>query len=167
MKLFLYIFSFLLFFTGCSNKNYFVEAGNKYNVNYKTLRAIAEVESNNYPYVINVNKGHIFKGSHKFDNSFTANLYMDTILDTTFANYDIGVCQINNWWLDKLDLDNEDLLDPETNIEVAASIYAQNLKRCNYEIYCALSLYNTGKKNSTIGYKYAKKVLRARKKLFK
>jgi soluble lytic murein transglycosylase-like protein len=91
---------------------------------------------------------------------------MDYVLDPTFANYDIGVCQINKLWLKKMGLDNEDLLDRETNINVAAKIYLNNVRRCKNNIYCALSLYNTGKKNSKIGKKYANKVLKARKKLF-
>lgn len=167
-NLILAIIIIILMMTGCSSKkNYFIEASKKYNINYKTLRAIAEVESNNYEYVINVNKNHIFKGPHIFDNYFTANMYMDLVLDPTFANYDVGVCQINTFWLDKLGIDNEDLLDRKTNIYIAAKIYKDNLKRCKNNIYCALSMYNTGKKKSKAGYKYAKKVIKARNKLFK
>jgi hypothetical protein len=157
---------FGFFFIGCSQHNYFIEAGKRHHVNYKTLRAIAEVESHNYDYIVHLNYNHIFSGSHRFDGYLGANAYMDYVLDPTFANYNIGVCQINKIWLDIYDLDNEDLLDRETNIDIAARIYKQNLKRCKNNIYCALSLYNTGRKKSKIGRKYANRVLRARKKLF-
>lgn len=162
-----FLFSLLLF-TGCSNTNYFVEVGKKHNINYKTLRAIAEVESGNRPYTVNVNKSifNIQQGGHYFDSSIAANMYMDMVLDPLGLNYDIGLCQVNSSHLDRFDLDNEDLLDEETNIDIATRIYKWNLKQCDWKIVCALSMYNTGKKNSTVGKKYAKKVLDARKRLF-
>lgn len=166
--IFISILPFII--SGCSQKEpdyYFKKAGKKHNIDYKIMRSIAEVESNNRDYVINVNGSHLFKGSHYFESSFKANLYMDLVLDITFANYDIGVCQVNKWWLDKFDIDNEDLLDRETNINYATIIFKDNLKVCKEDIRCALSRYNTGKKSSKIGFKYADKVLSAKKRLFK
>lgn len=157
-----------IFFSGCVQKNHFIEAGKKYNVNHKTLRAIAEVESGNYSYVINVNKSifDVQRGYHRFDGWFTANLYMDTVLDPLGLNYDVGKCQINKIHFDKNDLDNEDLLDDKTNIYMAAKIYKYNVKACRGNLRCALSMYNTGRKKSKIGYRYADKVIKARKRLF-
>jgi len=91
---------------------------------------------------------------------------MDNFLERKNLNYDIGLCQINSWWLSRLNLKNEDLLDYRLNIFVAAKIYNDNVKLCNGDIYCALSMYNTGKKNSSIGIKYAKKVLAIRQKIY-
>ncbi len=90
---------------------------------------------------------------------------MDYVLDPLFLNYDIGICQINKVHLKRLKLDNEELLDRELNIDIAAKIYKYNLGKCNDEIICALSMYNTGYKNSTVGKKYAKKVLKVRRRL--
>ena len=158
----------IFFISGCSNKQYFVNSAEKYNINKDTLRAIAEVESNNESNVINVNASifNIQKGPHYFSNWFFANLYMDTILDPLFLSYDVGVCQINTQHLEKNGLDNEDLLDDEINIELAAKILRYNLNLCRGNYICALSLYNTGKKNSAKGIKYAHKVLMMRKKLY-
>ena len=130
--------------------------------------AICKKESNFNPYVINVNKSlfDIQKGPHSFTNWISANAYMDLVLDPLFLNYDIGICQINKLHLDRLGLDNEELLNEETNIEVAAKIYKWNLKSCNGNTMCALSMYNTGYKNSSIGKRYAKKVLKNRKEMF-
>ncbi len=170
LHLILFIF-FIVFFSGCSSKSLyqkFYDIAKQNNVNHKTLIAICKKESNLKPYVINVNKSifNIQKGPHYFDSAFTANLYMDFVLDPIFLNYDIGMCQINKVHLDRLDLDNDDLLDEETNIEVAAKIYKWNVKACKGDIICALSMYNTGYKNSSIGKLYAKKVLRKRKEMF-
>ncbi|NOQ32201.1 MAG: transglycosylase SLT domain-containing protein [Helicobacteraceae bacterium] len=165
---FIVALSLLLLFSGCSHKNYFKISAKKHNVNYKTLTAIASVESNHKSNVVNVNKSifDIQRGPHYFDNWFTANLYMDMVLDPLGLNYDVGICQINKIHFDRFNLDNEDLLDDEINIDAAARIYRWNVTKCKGQIVCALSMYNTGKGNSKTGKKYANKVLRARKRLF-
>ena len=167
--LYFLFYIFLLFFlSACSNKQYFIDSAQRHNLNQHTLRAIAEVESKNESNVINVNESifNIQQGSHYFDNWFTANLYMDTILDPLFLSYDVGVCQINTQHLDRNNLDNEDLLDDEINIELAAKILRHNLNLCGGDYMCALSMYNTGKKDSSRGKRYANKVMRARNRLF-
>ena len=162
---------FILLFSGCSSKSLyqkFFDIAKEHNVNHKTLIAICKKESNLKPYVVNVNKSifNIQRGGHYFSSAFSANMYMDFVLDPLFLNYDIGMCQINKVHLDRFNLDNEDLLDEETNIEIAAKIYRWNVKACGGNIMCALSMYNTGYKNSTVGKQYANKVLRKRKELF-
>lgn len=171
MQMSFMVILFVFIFSGCSSKSLyqtFLDIGKAHNVNHKTLMAICKKESGLKPYVINVNKSlfNIQKGPHYFDTWIGANSYMDFVLDPLFLNYDIGMCQINKVHLDRLDLDNEDLLDKETNIEVAAKIYYWNLRQCNNNTICALSMYNTGYKNSTIGKRYAKKVLEKRKQMF-
>jgi len=175
MKTYIFLFISLLaflFIQGCSTKvplkQVLIEKGHKYNVNYKTLHAICMKESSLKPFVVNVNKSifNIQKGGHYFDNAFSANLYMDTVLDPLNLNYDIGLCQINKIHLKKNNLDNEDMLDFEKNIDMAARIYKYNVRVCKNDVVCALSMYNTGKKNSSVGKKYAQKVLKIRKKLY-
>ena len=170
--LFKYIIFILIsfIFIGCSKKpinEIFINKGKKYNVNHKTLYAICKVESNHNANVVNVNKSifNIQRGGHYFSSAFEANLYMDYVLDPLLLNYDIGICQINKVHLKRLKLDNEELLDEELNIDIAAKIYKYNLNKCNNDIMCALSMYNTGYKNSKVGMKYAKKVLKVRKAL--
>ena len=169
-KIYVFMFYVIAVFsiTGCSRKNYFIESSQRHKLDHHTLMAIAEVESGNESNVINVNESlfNIQKGPHYFDNWFTANLYMDTILDPLFLSYDVGICQINVQHLDRNGLDNEDLLDDEINIELAAKILRHNLNLCKGDYNCALSMYNTGERNSEKGRRYTKKVLRARKRLF-
>lgn len=168
---YLNILIFVFIFTGCASKTLnqkFQYYAKQERINYKTLMAICKKESGLTNYVVNVNKSilDIQKGPHYFDTYIGANLYMDLVLDPLLLNYDVGICQINKIHLDKYDIDNEDLLDEDKNIEIASKIYNWNVRRCNGNIYCALSLYNTGKKNSSIGRTYAKKVLKIRKKMF-
>ena len=69
-------------------------------------------------------------------------------------------------YLKKFNIDNEDLLDSETNITIASKIHYLNMVACKQDITCALSLYNTGKKKSIQGLAYAKKVLQIKRKKF-
>lgn len=159
----------IFLFTGCATKplnQIFIEKSKKHGVNHRTIKAICKIESGHRNNVVNVNKSifDIHRGGHYFESAFRANLFMDYVLDPLFLNYDIGICQINKQHLKRLNLDNEDLLDPEINIDTAAKIYAYNVKYCKGDLVCALSVYNTGKKNSSIGRKYANKVIKQRKK---
>lgn len=172
MKNLLFIFLIIFVFTGCYNKQLkeiFIEKSQEQNVDYKIIMSICKHESGFKEYAINVNKSifNIQKGPHFFDSWFSANLYMDTVLDPLFLSYDVGICQINNQHLDRFNIDNEDLLNIEDNIEIATKIYKFNINKCKNDVMCALSMYNTGTKNSEVGNKYAKKVLRIKSKMFK
>jgi soluble lytic murein transglycosylase-like protein len=161
----------ILLFTGCAYKSHqelFIEKAKEQNINYKTLHAICKKESSLNVNVVNVNESiiDIQRGPHYFSSAWKANLYMDLVLDPLLLNYDVGICQINKQHLKRLKLDNEDLLDRETNIEIAAKIYRYNIKKCRGDIICALSMYNTGQKHSKRGIAYAKKVLKIRKRLY-
>lgn len=136
----------------------------RYSINHKTLRAIAKRESSERDLVINVNSW-LFKGSYAFSSKLSAALFMDLLLDTTGQNYDVGRCQINSYWQDVLEIDSNELLHASLNVDVAAFIYKGNVERCSGNAICALSMYNTGKKNSKIGRAYALSVLKIRSKL--
>jgi hypothetical protein len=172
-KTFLFSFTLvlLLFLSGCTSKTLtqkFQAAAQEHQLDYKTLMAICKKESSLKPYVVNVNESifDIQRGPHYFDGTFTANLYMDFILDPLLLNYDVGMCQINKIHLDRFDIDNEDLLDEETNIDISAKIYKWNLKACRGNVMCALSMYNTGTGHSPKGKLYAQKVLHIRREMF-
>jgi hypothetical protein len=166
------VFLFLILsFSGCASKTtlqIFKEESKRQNINFKTMYSICKKESSLNNNVVNVNKSilDIQRGPHYFKSSFKTNLYMDFVLDPLNLNYDIGICQINKQHLKKNNLDNEDLLDIRTNVRLATSIYKYNLKKCDFKIICALSMYNTGKRKSSIGFKYANNVLKIRKNIF-
>lgn len=161
----------LIFLTGCSTKHLNEQINDiaiEQKVDPLVIKSICYMESGLKPLAINVNKSlfNIQQGPHFFDTSIGANIYMDTVLDPLGLNYDIGLCQINKQHLNKFEIDNEDLLDSEINIEIASKIHYLNMKACQQNLICALSLYNTGKKNSIQGLAYAKKVLNIKKKKF-
>ena len=146
-----------------SNSDLYYRIASKYNINYKTLHAICFTESSEEPFVIHVNGGY-YSGSHRFSSASQSLNYINRYLGD--SNFDIGFCQINNWWINRLNISHSQLLTKSFNIDLAASIYRDNLKRCNNDVNCALSLYNTGKKWSSIGKKYSKRVLLNRSKLY-
>lgn len=81
---------------------------------------------------------------------------------------DIGAMQINEWWLPKLHKQNIDanlLIEDEcVNIAVGTWILAANFYQ-HKNWADALAVYNTGKKNTVIGQRYAEQVIKIYKAL--
>ena len=95
----------------------FKAASIRYQVSEELLRAIALVESSGNPSAINKNK----------------------------ASEDIGLMQINSWWLPKLKqykINRDLLFRPCTSIMVGAWILSGNIKRLGYN-WQAVGEYNS------------------------
>jgi soluble lytic murein transglycosylase-like protein len=102
-----------------------------YGINVNLLYAIAKTESGLNPRAINRNKN---------------------------GTYDIGLMQINSFWLPTLKkhgVDEEQLWDPCTSIQVGAWILAGNMKRLGVT-WEAVGAYNASKTDLRV--KYATKV---------
>lgn len=109
------------------------EAANRFGVNVHLLYAIGKTESNFNPSAIGRNKN---------------------------GTYDIGVMQINSWWLPtlrKYGIEEKDLSDPCTNIHVGAWVLAQNIQRMGNS-WDAVGAYNA--RDPELRIKYARKVYR-------
>lgn len=97
----------------------FDAAGQRYGVSPILLRAIASVESGLDPQALHVN---------------------------TNGTTDIGLMQINSWWLPHLrryGIELEDLREPCLNIGVSAWILAGNIRQFGYG-WRAVGAYNAG-----------------------
>lgn len=92
----------------------------------------------------------------------SANPKVGKVCKNRDGSCDLGVMQINEWWLPKLQKQNitsEVLLENEcVNIAVGSWILASNYY-AHKDWAKALSVYNTGKVNSSTGRSYAKEVL--------
>lgn len=112
--------------------SYMTAAGKYFNLDSRLLIAIAYTESK---------------------------LRSDAIGHNKNGSRDIGIMQINTWWLPtlaKYGITEEDLFDPLTNIYVGAWILAQNTHRFG-PIWKAVGAYNSSK--SHFQKKYIHKVM--------
>jgi hypothetical protein len=94
--------------------DHFLEASRKYNVPLLLLAAIAEQESGNNPWALNIaGQGH--KPVSKKDA-------LRTLRDNYKLSYDVGLMQVNSYWIRRFSLRVEDVFDPPVNITIAAYI---------------------------------------------
>lgn len=115
------------------------KAGKTYGVDPWLLMAVAKVESSFRANAINKNKNN---------------------------TYDIGMMQINSFWLptlSKFGISSKDLLNPCTSVFVGSWIMAQNIKRFGYN-QDGIGAYNSPG-NITIRRRYAQAVYKAYNKL--
>ena len=120
-----------LAFTSANALACWEEAAVKYDINAYLLHAIAKTESGLNARAINRNRN---------------------------GSYDIGLMQINSIWLPalrKFGIDEQQLYDPCTSIQVGAWILAQNMRRLGNS-WNAVGAYNSG--NRELGLRYALKV---------
>lgn len=107
----------------------FLNAAKKYNIPVELLIAIASIESNYNPDVINYNSN---------------------------GTYDIGIMQINSNWFNKLQqrykISQTELKNPCQNIMVGAWILSQNINKYGFT-WTAIQKYN----GYNINLKYSKK----------
>ncbi len=118
----------------------FDRAAERHRIPAALLRAIACVESNHNPYALHRN---------------------------TNGSVDLGVMQINSWWLPTLErygIERDHLWDLCTNVHVGAWVLAQNIKVFGFS-WRAIGAYNAGLKETPereeLRHAYAQKVYRA------
>ena len=108
-------------------------AAKRYQIPTKLLRAIAQTESRLDPLAINMNSNN---------------------------SYDIGVMQINSYWLPRLSkvgIEKAELFDACKNIQIGAWILAQNIKQYGFTQQ-AIGAYNSP--TPALQKIYANKVMR-------
>lgn len=126
-KIFLLFAAVLLFYPYQSraenNQNIiqiFQEESKRFNVPVILLLAIAKTESNYNPWAINIaGKGYHPKTKQEAINILKRN---------NKKSFDVGIMQINSWWLRKYNIPYELALDPKINIMLGAYIMAHNME---------------------------------------
>jgi len=101
----------------------FLVSAAEFGLSVDLLRAIGRVESGLNPWAVNVaGQGHQFSSKEEA---------LDKLREARAAglSFDIGVMQINNWWLDKSGLSLEAALEPMSNIRLGGWILKQELER--------------------------------------
>lgn len=120
-----------------------------------TMAAIVKQESGGSPWVIYDNTG---KRSYRLSSKVEAVLKA-TELISAGSSVDLGLAQINSKNLRWLGLSVEQVMDPCTNVSAGAKILEGNYKRTG-DLNSALSMYNTGRADSSVGRAYTEKVFR-------
>lgn len=116
--------------------------------------AIAKVESDFRPWAINI------QGQSYYMSNREGALALIKKAAAQRKSYDVGLMQINSYWLRKFNLNPADVLDPKINIILGCWIISEELKRYGMT-WKAIGAYHTPvAKNPDRARAYAIKVLR-------
>lgn len=128
-KSLLFLCTFLLFSVPAQASDppdLFNEACARFGVPKALVLAIAKTESSLNPWVVNV-AGRDYRAKSREQAL--------TIIHTAKArglSHDIGIMQINDWWLRKLNISPETALEPENNVTLGVWILAREIRRHGY-----------------------------------
>jgi soluble lytic murein transglycosylase-like protein len=97
-----------------SHMDLFLQASKKYNVPILLLPAIAEQESGNNPWALNIaGKGFMPKSKEEA---------LRVLRDNYKESFDVGLMQVNSFWIRRFNLNIADAFEPAVNITLAAYI---------------------------------------------
>jgi len=119
---------------------YFIEASQATGVPASLLLSVAYHESRLTPWALNVG------GRSHFPESMTE--AKKILSNSNATSYDVGLMQINNFWLSRLSLSVDDIFPPKFNVHLGAQILADCLVRYNSNIRKSLSCYHSGSDSS-------------------
>ncbi|HHJ63334.1 MAG TPA: lytic transglycosylase domain-containing protein [Aquifex aeolicus] len=122
-------------------------AGLEYGVSYELLYSIAKTESGLHPYAVNIGGRSCYPETKEQALSLIRGK----------ENYDIGLMQINSYWIRKFSLKPEWLFDPFYSARWGAYI----LKYCQSKFgntWRAVDCYHRGEKKASFYGKYSAKV---------
>ena len=128
----------------------FKKFANEHNLPVLLLLAIAEQESSFNPWALNI-AGKSYQPSSKEDA-------MKILGKNTQRSYDVGVMQVNSWWLRKFDLQAEDVIEPQVNIKIAAYILDEAFYSHGANWKALGAYHHPPSKDSKRALDYAKKV---------
>lgn len=129
-------------------------ASNKYQVPKELLMAIAKTESNFNLWAINV------RGKSYFPKSKAEALRIAKDAFQKRKSFDVGLMQINVWWLKKYNISLETALEPQNNIILGAFILKYEISRHGLNWKAVASYHTPVSKNPQRGKRYASMVIR-------
>ena len=116
--------------------DHFVEPCRAYQVPLSLALAIARQESGTRPWVINVAGQSLYPSSRP-----DARRIADWARSRGFS-FDVGIMQINSYWLKKYSILVEDVLDPQKNIAMGVWILGKEIQRYGLS-WQAVGAYHT------------------------
>jgi len=138
-------------------------AAERYGVPPLLLEAIAICEGGNRgrlePWAVNVG------GKSLFPASKAEALAIIHDAARRGQSYDIGVMQINDWWLWRFDLQPEQVIEPEVNALIGSWIMGDEIRRRGMTWEAVASYHHPLKRDRERGWKYALRVAAVLEKL--
>lgn len=126
----------------------------QYQVPKSLALAIAQQESNLYPWAVNI-EGRSFRPRSREEA-----LALIRKAQAYRLSFDIGIMQVNSWWLRRFGLSAEQVLHPQNNVLVGVHILAQEIRRHGLNWKAIASYHTPLHKNPARGRAYALAVLR-------
>jgi len=130
----------------------FEMAGETWKIPTALIKAIAQTESDFHPWAVNI------AGRSYYPETREEALILIRSAMARRKSFDIGIMQLNSWWLQRLKLTPEQVLDPEPNILMGSWILAQELNRYGYHWKAVGSYHTPVDKNPDRARQYASKV---------
>lgn len=135
MKLILFLLAFL-FLTAPALADVFDAPCSRYRVPKRLVLAIAKTESGLDPWVVNI------AGKTYRPGSRAGALAIIRQARARGLSHDIGLMQINNWWLKHLNISPEIALEPRNNAALGVWILAREIQRHGYN-WTAVGAYHS------------------------
>ncbi|WP_319761225.1 lytic transglycosylase domain-containing protein [Maridesulfovibrio sp.] len=131
----------------------FGQVADEFSLQPEILNAIADHESGNNPWALNI------EGRSVYPDSREAALAI--IEKNQGRSYDVGLMQVNSYWIRKFGLTPAEALEPEGNLRLGAWILRYCLDRYGYN-WRAIGAYHTGSPSNLPGRAraYAVKVMK-------
>ena len=135
MKLILFLLAFL-FLTAPALADVFDAPCSRYRVPKRLVLAIAKTESGLDPWCVNI------AGKTYRPGSRAGALAIIRQARARGLSHDIGLMQINNWWLKHLNITPEAALEPRNNVMLGVWILANEIRRHGYN-WTAVGAYHS------------------------
>lgn len=126
MKIYLFALIFCCWPFLANASDLFDEPCKRYGIPKKLVLAIAKTESSLDPWVINV-AGRDYRAKSREQA-----LSIIHAAKARGLSHDMGIMQINDWWLRKLNISPETALEPENNVTLGVWILAREIRRHGY-----------------------------------
>lgn len=128
------------------------KASKRWGVPARLVRAVMEVESSSHPWTVNIS------GKDYYPKKSQDALRLVESALSQGKSVDVGLMQINGYWMRKLGLTPDIVLDPAVNLILGAWILAQEIKRYGYNWKAIGSYHTPAWRNPERAKKYATRV---------
>ena len=132
----------------------FIFAGKHYDIAPQLLVAIAKTETSLNPWAVNVQGKGYFPKSKQEALKIARKAYNER------KSFDVGIMQINVWWLRKYGISLETAIEPQNNIIIGAFILKNEINKHGLNWKAVASYHTPVHRNPTRGKYYAAKVVK-------